>query len=326
MKVIFDVGHPFAWADGGASVLCERVMQGLRARGVEVEPLRWWDRKQSGDLLQTFRVPDNVTRFAAVKGLKIFAYVFLDGITSASWWSVMARAARNRIARTAFPAIADQLGYRMAEFVSGFVVPSAAEIPYLHALYGVDFSRTRAILHGVDSVYKRTRWTGGGDYLISIGTICRRKNSLVLAKLANDLQIPIKFVGNVQDVDSEYGTAFRGEAEGRFVEHHPGLGEDEKIALMQAARGYVLLSNGESGSIATLEAFAMGMPVILPAYAWATGIYSGHAQFVSMRNAATTAYDLKTSYWNIKASSTFPVDTWDEVAGRYLTFYASAVP
>lgn len=324
MKVIFDVEYPFAWADGGASQLCERVMQGLQRLGVEAEPLRWWDRKQGGDILQTFGTADNVTRFAATHGLKVFAYVFLDGITSQSRLGLLARKARIHTMRRLMPSIADQIGFRMAEFGSGFIVPSRTELPYLTKLYGIDSSKARVILHGVDPVYKQVKWTGGDDYLLCVGTVCRRKNILTLARIANQLKRPIRFLGRLQDNDPDYIEAFLRETDGRYVSYHPGLNDEEKIAMMQRARAFILLSNGESGCIAALESLAMGLPVILPDYTWATGVYEGYGQFVRMDSPQSMAQNVEAFYQSPMANSGFPVDSWDEVAAKYLAFYQDA--
>jgi glycosyltransferase involved in cell wall biosynthesis len=324
MKIIFDVEHPFAWADGGASILCERVMEGLQKRGVEAEPLRWWDRQQGGTVLQTFGVPNQKSRYAAAKGLKVFPYVFLDGITSMSRLAILARMARISLLTRLSSGAADQLGYRMREFSTAFIVPSPVELPYLSMLYGIEPKRTHVILHGVDPVYRQMHWSGGSDYLICIGTICRRKNSLYLAQLANRLQIPVRFLGRIQEPNAAYVEAFRRETNSRFVTHMADVSNDRKLRIMQEARAFILLSRGESGSIATLEALAIGMPVILPDYDWATGIYRGHADFIPMANLSASARALKAAYEKPPVLPAFPVDIWDEVAGKYLDLYMAS--
>src|SRR6266568_8548944 len=72
MKVLFNCLVPVGLADGGAQVQIEETQRALQGIGVEVEPLRWWDGAQRGDILHHFgRVPANLARLAKAKGMKV---------------------------------------------------------------------------------------------------------------------------------------------------------------------------------------------------------------------------------------------------------------
>src|SRR6266699_5729408 len=72
MKVIFDYSVPFALAHGGAQIQIEQTWAALEKVGVEVEPVCWWDERQSADILQYFgRISSTTLRLAQEKGIKI---------------------------------------------------------------------------------------------------------------------------------------------------------------------------------------------------------------------------------------------------------------
>jgi len=321
MKIAFDAGHPFHWADGGIRVLCERVFNSLEKRGVDVQPVRWWDKEQKYDVLQTFYYPNNITRYSLAKEVKTVAYTCLDGLTSRS--PLMSRIGGLEIDmyRRFRPSIADRLGYRMSEIASGFVIPAYGEVAYLERLFGVDPSKVHTILHGVDDIYRHDHWVGGADYLISVGAICARKNSLLLARVANELKIPIIFIGKLHDTDPAYLSLFQKEVNNKYVTHLPNVGDEEKIRYLIQARALVTLSKGESGGISILEAIAMGVPVILPEYDWALLTYSDYASYIGMGNFKTILREFGTAVQQAKIPDGFHVSTWDEVADKYLSIY-----
>ena len=85
MKVIFSHSLPFFLAHGGSQTLIEELMRGLRNQGVEVEPERWWDENQTGDILHYVARPfsNNVT-LAKKKGYKVVLTDLLDAVSARS--------------------------------------------------------------------------------------------------------------------------------------------------------------------------------------------------------------------------------------------------
>jgi len=105
------------------------------------------------------------------------------------------------------------------------------------------------------------------------------------------------------------------------VAHLSNVGDEEKIRYLTQSRALVTLSKGESGGISNLEAMAMGVPVILPDYDWATLTYSDYASYVSMGSFKTILNGLSTALQNMKTPDGFHVPTWDEVADKYYSVY-----
>src|SRR5437899_1889922 len=72
VKVLFNHHLPFSFAHGGVQIQIEQTKAALEELGVQVEPLRWWDEKQTGDILQHFgRLPTYILRAAHEKGMKV---------------------------------------------------------------------------------------------------------------------------------------------------------------------------------------------------------------------------------------------------------------
>jgi hypothetical protein len=72
MKVLFQSPTPFALARDGEQVQIVRLRQALADLGVEVDFLRWYDDRQTGDILHYFgRIPPDLLHLARTKGMKI---------------------------------------------------------------------------------------------------------------------------------------------------------------------------------------------------------------------------------------------------------------
>ena len=72
MKILVYCTLPFALAHGGQAIQIQQTMAALAGIGVEVEPQRWWDETQTGDLILYFgRMPAHHILFAHQKGIKV---------------------------------------------------------------------------------------------------------------------------------------------------------------------------------------------------------------------------------------------------------------
>ena len=72
MKILVNCPLPFALAHGGHQIQIQRTLAALEAVGVQAEPVRWWDEKQTGDLIHYFgRMPVGHIKLAHQKGIKV---------------------------------------------------------------------------------------------------------------------------------------------------------------------------------------------------------------------------------------------------------------
>ncbi len=72
MKILFYHSLPFALAHGGMQTHIEQTQAALQSIGLEVEPVRWWDNSQKGDLIHYFGIaPLDHIHFAQAKGIPV---------------------------------------------------------------------------------------------------------------------------------------------------------------------------------------------------------------------------------------------------------------
>src|ERR1700682_4116524 len=100
MKVIFNCNVPFWLAHGGAQIQIEQTKAALEKIGVTVEPLRWWDGSQAGNILHHFgRIDTGLLKSAQGKGMKVVMSPFMSGLGARPVWlrwlqKIVIRAAR----------------------------------------------------------------------------------------------------------------------------------------------------------------------------------------------------------------------------------------
>src|ERR1035438_5730868 len=72
MKILCSCNWPFALAHGGMQTQIEQTIAALQAIGMEAEPLRWGDDRQSGDIIHYLgRIPAVHIELAHQKGVKV---------------------------------------------------------------------------------------------------------------------------------------------------------------------------------------------------------------------------------------------------------------
>ena len=162
-------------------------------------------------------------------------------------------------------------------------------------------------------------------YLISVATVSERKNTIVLAEAALAARVPVLFLGKPYASDDPYFLRFERLVDGNFVRYPGFVSEDEKYRYLRGARGFVLLSQFESGCIAVFEAAGAGLPLLLPNVPWATKSYEKARDISFVRSADPPGLiaALKIFYEKAHrtAGTTFPLQSWNQIAQRYLLVY-----
>ena len=203
------------------------------------------------------------------------------------------------------------------ELCDAYIFPTQYDATVGRMLFGTRPEASHIIMHGVSDAYLHRPELTRGSYLISTGTIHKRKNTLLLAEAARKANTPIIFVGRPYSHD-QYFKKFLSLVDGTFVQYKGYVTEQEKIDLLQHARGFVSLSLSESGCIAVLEALALNAPVFLPDLGWARGAYHDYASFGTVKNKRKLIKQLKAFYESPKQYPQYPVRSWSEVAKEYL--------
>lgn len=326
MKVLFSNGLPFYLAHGGTQTLLESLMRELAAVGVQVEPERWWDEHQNGDILHYMnRPPVNNVRLAQQKGFKVVMTENLDATASRTPFQLLNQRCLTKFAQRFLPGgLTNRLGWEVYHELDAMVYVVQHEWETAQYLFGADPARGHVIPHGLEAEAMRQLALPEkeGNHLISVATIHSRKNAVLLARAASESSTPIVFLGKPYANDDPYYREFKQLVDGRIVQYPGFVSNEEKYRLLRSARGFVLLSQFESGSIAIYEAAGAGLPLLLSDLPWASRVYPA-AEFVRLGNPAAIVAALKTFYQQARrqSSPTFPLLTWRQVAERYVELY-----
>jgi glycosyltransferase involved in cell wall biosynthesis len=329
MKVLFFNSPPFFLAHGGMQTLTEALMRELAALGVEVEPERWWDDQQKGDILHYFVRPHIVNvRSAHEKGFKMVMTENLSKTASRSRSQLFGQRCLTKLAQKLMPpGLITRLGWEVYQERDAMVYVVENEWAAAKYLFAANPRRGHVIPHGLDpqDIAQLGRAQAPQDYLVSMATIHPRKNQLLLAQAARLAGVPVVFLGKPYTQEDPYFLKFKQCVDGQIIRHAGHVVGEEKNAWLRGARGFVLLSGEESGCIALYEAAAAGLPFLLSDLPWASQVY-GHvpaARFVALGSPEAIAPRLKDFYAQARRQPgpTFPLLTWREVAGRYLEIY-----
>lgn len=338
LKVLFDVQFPYAWVPGGGvQVHVNQLMNALNSLGVETQPLNWWDENQSGDVVSTFNWPTGKYLFAKKRGMKIVSYIFLDEFNTRTKLRRFFDRMHIYITQRFLKGNAFELGWCYPDIADAYIYPSQHDATLGGYLFGAARDKSFVILHGVPDQYfgSPNEPHVCKDYLISAARITESKNTVLLAKIAKEMKVPVLFLGKplsnrylLSDARSDpYFEEFMGLVDQKYVMYEGFIPEEEKIQRLNESRGFILLSKSESGCLAVLEALAARKQVFLPDYSWAREIYAGHATLGDMNDFRKLSRQVQAFYHQAECGveSIFPVRPWSEVAQKYLQVYESVL-
>lgn len=328
MKVLFSHSLPFALAHGGAQTLIEALMREVANLGVTVEPVRWWDEKQSGDIIHHICRPNmSHIRFAHEKGIKVIMTDLLDQTASRSRSRLFLQRTAARTLRKVSPGLAGAFSWDIYRELDAIVFAVGHEWEVAKYLFDANPERGRVIPHGLDpeALQQLAQPATEENYLVFCASIQPRKNPLLLAEAAHAAKVPIVFLGKPYSADNEYFLRFKALVDGKYVRYPGFVTEAEKQRWLRGARGFALLSQFESGCIAVYEAAAAGLPLFLSNLPWAAKSYplAKNLRLADLGSPRKVAQQLGQFYQQAhrQAGQTFPVLTWNEVAKEYLRLY-----
>lgn len=330
MKVIFSHAVPFFLAHGGMQTLTEALMGEMSRLGVEVEPERWWNSNQRGDILHYMGRPPfaiNI-KLAHEKGFKVVMTETLDQTASRSSLQLWLQRQITRFARRAMPGLVNRMAWDAYQLLDAMVYIVPIELAAAQYLFEAPPERGHVIPSGlVEEAIAELSLADGmgeGDYLISLAVISERKNSLLLAEAAQKAGVPLVFLGKPL-LEDDYFKRFLSVADGKTVRYAGFVSQKEKYQYLRRARGFALMSQFESGCIAIYEAAAAGLPLLLPDLPWASKVY-GHLEQVQttplgsverIAEALTRFYSTASR----RSEQTFPIPSWKGVAQEYIRVY-----
>lgn len=302
MKVLFNYHFPFMLTHGGTQVQIEQTQAALEKLGISVEPLRWWDESQQGDILHHFtRIPTNLVQAAQRKGMKV---VFSELLTETGSRSLLRlkvqKLGTHLMARLSPGLMAGAFRWGSFQQADACFALTDWEAYLIRDLFRAPPERLHVVPNGVEEVFLKSARRSRGQWLVCTATITERKRVLELAKAAVQARTPVWIIGRPYSQADPYGCQFQA-----FARAHPDLVRYEgpiqdraRLAeIYREARGFVLLSTMESLSLSALEAAACECPLLLSDLPWATWTFKDQASYCPAdRPAARTARVLRDFY------------------------------
>jgi glycosyltransferase involved in cell wall biosynthesis len=325
VKVLLDYPLPFALAHGGVQVQIEQTKAALEQLGLEVEFLRWWDDRQTSDIIHYFgRMPAAHIGFAQQKGIKVVMAELLTATGSRSRGQLrsqkMIRFAVERFAPRTFVTAFKWDSYRLAD-ASVALTPWEAHL--MTYLFDAPPERVHVVPNGVEEIFFKAPAAGRGTWLVCTATIADRKRVLELAEAAVAAQTPVWIIGKAYSDSDPYARRFLALARQHAgtVRYEGPIPDRAKLAgIYREARGFVLLSSMESLSLSALEAAACECPLLLSDLPWARSAFGEHASYCPVTSSSQTAGYLRKFYDQALSLKAPPKPlTWLEV-GRQLKF------
>jgi glycosyltransferase involved in cell wall biosynthesis len=329
LRVLFYVGYPLAWAQGGHATQITMTKQALERVGINIHWLRHEeDTIPAGDIIHYWGRPpsDQHFRLARRAGYKL---VISDMLPTTSGVSKVGRFFRHQAALLMRHILGEglysNLGMQIYQECDAAILLNNEDLEYLIEVWRLPPDRGYIVQNGVEDTFFDQEITPiHFDGLVSLGYICDVKNSLEVAMAARKAGVPIKFIGGTRVEDMEYEDRFRQLIDNNLT-HWVGKVESKEAvaAHLKGARGLVLASKYEAQGLAALEALACKKPVLLSDLRNLRGFYGNSVMYSHQPSNPLFIRELQqflavSEGWD---RPSFPVLTWQQVAERIANIY-----
>ena len=333
VKIIFNCHIPFMLAHGGQQIQIEQTKAALEQLGVSVEPLRWWDASQDGDVFHQFaRVPMELLDKAHEKGWKVVTSAFLSGPGARPRWLRLAHKLSLRVLRPTAPRLIRYTfnwdSYRLSD---ACIAMTPYEASLLTGIQSVPPSRVHVIPNGVEDVFLRSQPAARGQWLVCTAAIIELKQVLKLAQMAVKAGTPLWVIGKPYSDATDYAKRFLEYARqnSSIVRYEGPIADRARLAcIYREARGFVLLSKWESLSLSALEAAACGCPLLLSDLPWARRTFKATASYCRSNRAVGESAAVLRRFYDAAPGLEPPPPpmSWLDVAGQLKALYESLLP
>jgi glycosyltransferase involved in cell wall biosynthesis len=327
MKILIDHPHPFLLSHGGFQVQIEQTYAALRAVGVSAEYLRWWDDRQSADIIHYFGRPSiHYVRQAQSKGIRIVLAELLTGLGSRSPRVLPLQKAAIRLARAALPGIiTGRFAWDVYEAVDGCIAGTPWEAHLMNYMFGAPKSKVHVVVNGVEEVFHQSPAMPRGQWLVCTATITPRKRVLELSQAALAAGTPLWIIGKPYAESDPYAQRFLALARQnpKIIRYDGPVSDRAQLArIYREARGFVLLSTMESLSLSSGEAAACQCPMLLSDLPWARTTYGEHVSYCPITSISRTAACLRQFYDAAPQMGIPPKPpSWVEIGERFKAIY-----
>lgn len=328
MRVLLSDSTQAYLSPGGKQVHAEKLYKYLREVGVDVEYDRWWDSNQKCDILHLLGSNISQINLAKQKGVKLVMTQIVDYATNISRWEQNKLFLKNKIIKKILPnSFTKHIPWTHFNKFDAIVYINDFDKETARRIYSINNPLVYTIPHAIDNTtnnFVETESCIKSTYLISIGSIIKRKNSVLLARLALETKVPIVFIGSDYNKNDTYFKEFEKLIDDKIVKYYGFVEEKKKIELLQNASGFVLLSNAESGCISVYEAANTGLPLLLPDKPWAKAYPNPKGiKYVNINEHNNSKSKLIEFYFQSRKLNrkSFDIITWKEVAELYKNVY-----
>jgi glycosyltransferase involved in cell wall biosynthesis len=302
-------------------------MMALQQIGVEAEPLRWWDDKQTGDVLHQFlRIPVGVLRLAHQKGMKAVFSDFLGGQGARSVTRLkFQKWTRILLSRTLPHSMLEAHNWDSYREADACLALTPWEAHIMADVLGAPPEKIHVVPNGVEEIFLNSRPAARGPWLVCTSSILPVKRVVELAQAAATAQARLWVIGKPQHETDPYAQSFQALARANpsIIRYEGPISDRARLAqIYREARGFVLLSSWESLSLSALEAAACQCPLLLSDLPWARLTFKDRASYCPPNSPGAEAAALKRFY---EAAPTLPVPlkplSWIEVGRQIKSIY-----
>ena len=329
MKVLLSDNTYAYLQPGGKNTHITKLLNYHNINGIECKFENFFESELNPDIVHFLGFND-IQRIKLLKkrGKKLILTLIVDEITNLTGISL--------IKRRIIILIQSLLPTRFDRYINWKALKYFDHIVFMHendrttALkrFSINPKKTSVIPHGVEDIHiSKNKNILAKNQLISVGSITPRKNSALLAEICCKNNIPIIFIGSSNKQD-EYFKSFIKNVDGNIVKYLDFVSEIDKQNYFSEAKGFVLLSKGESGCIAIYEAASFGLPIFISDLPWSFAYPESNL----ITRSKINRYDLLTKQlieWTKKIDKlkhdkpSFPLLTWKDISKKYIEVYKS---
>ena len=327
MRVIFDHPDPFLLGHGGFQIQIEQTFSALREANIDVEFLRWWDDRQSADIIHYFGRPSpNYVNQAQKKGIRIVMAQLLTGLGSRSRSVLPVQKAAITLARKTLPdLVTDRFAWDVFQQVDAAIALTPWEGYLMSYMFGAPEKKVHVVGNGVEQVFLQSPPGTRDQWLVCTATITERKRVLELAEAAVLAKTPLWIIGKPYADSDPYAQRFLTVARHnpQVIRYEGAVSDRAQLArIYRQARGFVLLSTMESLSLSALEAAACECPLLLSDLPWARTTFKENSAYCPISSASQTAMCLRQFYDSAPKLKPPPKPpTWTEIGMQLKSVY-----
>lgn len=343
MKVIFFTPRPFSLAFGGTEVQLLETKSALEDLGLTVELIDYFNRDQitSNAIVHLFGSDYVFAQIAKLLNGRQIPYIVSSIFYPTGLSYLLYRAS------AFFPYSASALRKSVLREANKVLPNSQSEGVLLERLFGLSDSSIEVIPNAVRGDFLGQDPDGfrrkylpslpkNERFVLSVGRIEKRKNSLNLLRAAAHLKVPLVFIGTPVALPGEgkYVARFQEEL-GRYpgyVRHIPFLpnGSHDLADAYAAAHVHALISRMETPGLANLEAGLNGANLVVGNSPPVWEYLSDHAFFVDQDNLNQIADVIERSInqnRDVNNQSTYIREnySWHRVAKLLINVYKEVV-